>query len=65
MNLEALKQRQVQKQTIVRSVQYEFVPADQNGGMSSVSLTLTLKLECTGQLPAAFSATALQQLLHR
>jgi len=63
--LETLNQRQVQKQITVRSVQYEYVHVAPNGGMSSVSLTLTLKLECTGLAPDVSFAIALPQLLRR
>ena len=65
MNLQTLSPHQEQKRTIVRSVQYGYVPADQNGGTSKLSLTMTLKLECTGLTPDAFYAIVLQQLLHQ
>lgn len=51
----------VEKQTIVRSVRLEYVHVDPSGGMSNVSLTMTLKLEYISQTQGASRATVSQQ----
>lgn len=49
------------KQTTVHSVRLEYVHVDLNGGMSNVSLTMTLKLEYTSRTQGASLATVSQQ----
>ena len=61
MILQTLNPQKVAKQTIVRLVRLEYVHADPNGGTSSVSLTMTLKLEYTSPMLPAYPAVALQQ----
>jgi len=51
----------VKKQTTVHSVRLEYVHVDLNGGMSNVSLTMTLKLEYTSRTQGASLATVSQQ----
>ena len=51
----------VKKQTTVHSVRLEYVHVDLNGGMSNVSLTMTLKLEDTSRTQGASLATVSQQ----
>ena len=51
----------VKKQTTVHSDRVEYVHVDLNGGMSNVSLTMTLKLEYTSRTQGASLATVSQQ----